>query len=408
MPQRAVVMSDRLAVDGGQPVRTAPFPAWPIFDEREERLVLEVLRSGKWGILTGDKVATFEERFAAFQGARHGVCIPNGTLGLQMALHALGVGPGDEVITTPYTFIATASAALALGARPVFVDIDPDSYNLDPARIEPAITPRTKAIVPVHLAGRPADLDAILAVARRHDLRVIEDACQAWGAEWRGRRVGAIGDLGVFSFQGSKNITAGEGGIVVTDDPELYARCWSLHNVGRVPDGAWYQHEILGWNLRLPEWEGAILLAQLERLPEHMPIREANARYLTAGLAEVDGIAPRPDDPRVTSDARHLFIMRYDAAAFGGRSRDEFVAALQAEGITPATAGYVPLTRSPAVRRTLETLFGPEGVAALPTCPVAERAAREAVWLTQQTLLGDERDMDSIVDAILKIQRAWN
>ncbi len=400
-------MADRLAVDGGQPVRTAPFPAWPVFDQREERLLLEVLHSGDWGVLSGDKVATFAERFAAFQGARFGVCVPNGTLALELALLALGVGPGDEVITTPYTFIATASSILALGARPVFVDIDPASLNIDPARIEAAITPRTRAIAPVHIGGRPADLDAVCDIAQRRGQRVLEDACQSWGAAWRGRRVGAIGDLGTFSFQASKHVTAGEGGIVVTNDPDLHERCWSLHNVGRTRTGAWYHHELLGRNLRMTEWQGAVLLAQLERLPEHIPVREANARYLAAALAEVDGVAPLPDDPRVTCHARHLFVFRYDAAAFGGRSRDAFVAALHAEGITPFGAGYVPLTRSPAIRHGLAALFGPDSLAELPACPVAERAAVEAIWLFQNALLGDRYDLDSIVEAMRKIQRAW-
>ena len=398
-------MTHQLALYGGQPVRTRPFPAWPVFDEREEHASLEVLRSGNWGVLTGDKVKAFEKRFAEFQGACFGTCVPNGTLALELALQAIDIGPGDEVITTPYTFIATASTVLTVGARPVFVDIDPQSFNIDPAQIEAAITERTKAIVPVHLAGQPADLDGILKIARRHNLRVLEDACQAWGAEWRGRRVGAIGDLGAFSFQASKNITAGEGGIVVTNDPKLHELCWSLHNVGRTPTGAWYQHEILGWNLRMTEWQGAIQLAQLERLPEHMPIREANARYLAEALAEVGGLTPLPDDPRVTQHARHLFIMRYDAAAFGGHSRDEFIAALRSEWIEPCSSGYVALHRSPAIRRALAARFGPD--VELPSCPVAERAAEEAVWIFQYALLGDRSDMDSIVEAARKIQRAW-
>lgn len=393
-------MNRSLALNGGTPVRTRPFPRWPIFDEREERALLAVLHSGAWGSLTGDRVATFEQNFAAFQEARFGVCVPNGTLALELALRGLGIGLGDEVITTPYTFVATASAALYVGARPVFVDIEPDSLTLDPQRIADTITPRTKAIIPVHIAGRPADMDAILAIAHDHGLRVLEDACQAWGAAWQGRRVGALGDLGAFSFQASKNITAGEGGIVVTNDPALAELCWSLHNVGRVRGGGWYQHEVLGANLRMSEWEGAILGVQLERLPEHMPIREANARYLAAALAAIPGITPLPDDPRVTHHARHLFIFRYQAAAFGGHSRDEFAAALRAEGIAPCSLGYVPLYRQPAIQRAL-------GTTALPDCPVTEAAAHEIVWLPQNLLLGAQSDMDDIVEAAAKIQRAW-
>ena len=409
-------MSIRLAIDGGIPIRTAPFPAWPIYDEREERNLLEVLRSGQWGI-GGSKVAQFEQRFAEYQGAAFGVCVPNGTLALQMALAALGIGPGDEVITTPYTFIATASAAIQQGAVPVFVDIDLDTYNLDPARLAAAITPRTKALVPVHLAGRPADMDAIMDVARRHGLRVLEDACQAWGAEWRGRRVGAIGDLGAFSFQSSKNIAAGEGGMVITDDEALAELCWSLHNVGRVRQGAWYEHAIIGGNLRMSEWQAAVLLAQLERLPDHATRRATNTRYLAEALSEVTGVTPLPFDDRITAHAHHLFICRYDPTAFGGRSRDEFVAALRAEGIETASAGYLlPLNRNAAIRRSVAANARPAGGArplaadGLPepaACPNADWATQHTLWLAQNTLLGDEADMESIVAAVRKIQQAW-
>jgi dTDP-4-amino-4,6-dideoxygalactose transaminase len=389
---------------------------WPIYDEREERNLLEVLRSRQWGI-GGAKVVQFEERFAAFQGARFGVCVPNGTLALQMALNALDIGPGDEVITTPYTFIATASAAIQQGATPVFVDIDLDTYDIDPAAIEAAISPRTRAIVPVHLAGRPVDMEAVMAIARRHHLRVLEDACQAWGAEWRGRKVGAIGDLGAFSFQSSKNVSAGEGGIVITNDEALGERCWSLHNVGRVRRGAWYQHEMIGGNLRMSEWQAAVLLAQLERLPEHTARRDANARYLSEALSEVAGVTPLPFDARITQHAHHLFICRYAPEAFGGRSRDDFVAALRAEGIETASIGYtVPLHRNNAIRRSVASLArfgerdwpaGEDGLPLLPSCPHAEWATQHTFWLAQNTLLGDPADMDSIVAAARKIQQAW-
>ena len=396
-----------LAVEGGAPVRTDPFPAWPVFDDREERLLLEVLHSGKWGELAGDKVTTFAQRFAEYQGAKYGVCVPNGTMAIQIGLKALGVGPGDEVITTPYTFVATASAALLLGAKPVFVDVRADTCNLDPDRIEAAITPRTKVIVPVHIGGQPADLDGVLDVARRHGLRVLEDACQAWGAEWKSQRVGALGDLGCFSFQAGKNINAGEGGIVVTNDPQLAELCWSLHNVGRIRGGEWYQHEILGWNFRMTEWQGAVLLAQLDRLPEHEVIRERSARYLDQALAQVAGVSPISVDARVTRHGRHLYPVRYDRNQFGGKSRDEFLAAYKAEGIDCVSAGYVPLTSSPAIHKSIAEMFGSESLAQLDTCPVAEEVSRDVFWLNQMALLSDQQGLDDIVGAIVKIQKAW-
>lgn len=399
--------TDTLAVDGGMPVRTEPFPSWPVFDKREERLLLEVLHSGKWGELAGDKVTTFAQRFAEYQGAKYGVCVPNGTMAIQLGLKALGVGPGDEVITTPYTFVATASAALLLGAKPVFVDVRADTCNLDPERIEAAITPRTKVIVPVHIGGQPADIDGVLEVAKRHGLRVLEDACQAWGAEWKSQRVGALGDLGCFSFQAGKNINAGEGGIVVTNDPELAELCWSLHNVGRVRGGEWYQHEILGWNFRMTEWQGAVLLAQLDRLPEQEVIRERAAQQLDEALSGIAGVEPITVDARVTKHGRHLYPIRYDRAHFGGKSRDEFLAAYKAEGIDCVSAGYVPLTSSPAIQNSIAEMFGSEHLAQLDTCPIAEEVSRDVFWLTQMALLSDQQGLDDIVNAIVKIKTAW-
>ena len=406
----------RLAVDGGEPVRRKAFPRWPVYDEREERQLMEVLHSGEWGALKGSKTAEFQARFAAYQGARFGICVPNGTLALEVALSAVGVGPGDEVVTTPYTFVATANSAISVGAVPVFADIDLDSYNIDPAEVEKAITPRTKAIMPVHMGGRPADLDALREIAARRGVRLVEDACQAWGSEWQGRRVGAIGEIGAFSFQSSKNITAGEGGIIVTNDETLAEAAWSLHNVGRVRGGLWYYHEIVGRNLRITEWQSAVLLAQLERLDEQTERREANAAYLSECLSQIPGLRPLGHDPRVTRQSRHVTIVRYDASAFGGRPRDEFLAALVAEGIEPVAPGYVPLNRVPAIRRALAASgeadargFGRavDGLPELPACPRAEWASGNTIWLFQYALLGDRSDMDDIAEACAKIQHAW-
>jgi dTDP-4-amino-4,6-dideoxygalactose transaminase len=217
-----------------------------------------------------------------------------------------------------------------------------------------------------------------------------------------------MGDLGAFSFQASKNITAGEGGMAITNDPELYERCWSLHNVGRSRGGAWYQHDLLGWNFRMTEWAAAILLVQLERLPAQTKTREENARYLAEALSEVPGLSPLPEDPRGTQNSRHFFILRYDPAAFGGHSRDDFVAALRAEGITPCSPGYQPsLIESPALQRTMTAMFGPDSAPQLSDYPVTKRAVYEAVWLFQTTLVGGRSDIDSIVEAAQKIQRAW-
>jgi dTDP-4-amino-4,6-dideoxygalactose transaminase len=403
-------MSQKLAIDGGAPVRRAPFPAWPVFDEREEEALIEVVRSGDWGTLTGNKVKDFEQRFAAYQQARHGLCVVNGTAALEIAMRALGIGPGDKVITTPYTFIATVNAILLVGAVPVFVDVDPDTCLIDAGQIETAVTHRTKAIVPVHLAGCPADMDTVVDIASRHGLAVVEDACQAWGSEWQGHRVGALGDLGAFSFQASKNITAGEGGIIVSNDDGLAERCWSLLNVGRTREGAWYEHVRIGHNYRMTEWQGAVLLVQLERLDEQRARRDASAQYLRDRLAAIAGVTPLKIDARVTRHSWHLFIFRYDADSFGGLPRDRFLEILRAEGI-PCMPGYIPLHRNRAVLDGIADNLRLTGNQApdsrdSPNCPAAERIAlHEAVWIPQNVLLGDREDMDSIVVAIAKIKR---
>ena len=399
-----------LAVNGGTPVRTEPFPRWPMWDDKEKQGLLDVLESGQWGAYgqESSRVLRFEREFARAHQAKHGYCVTTGTSALETALRAIEIDYGDEVIVPPYTFIATASACLMVGAMPVFVDIDPETYALDPVKVEEAITPRTRAIIPVHIGGCPADMDGMLAVARRHGLRVIEDACQSHAASWDGKRVGSMGDLGCFSFQASKNINGGEGGIVTTNDDELGARCWSIRNCGRVPEGIWYQHERLGDNYRMTEWQGAILLAQLGRLEEWARRREENGRYLAQELAKVGGLAPQKRDARVTQHAFHLFISRYDPAAFGGVSRDRFLQALSAEGI-PCARGYVPLYEMNAIQfevtRLKRWVTRAEAAFEKPNCPVTEKAcAEEGVWFFQTMMMGERADMDDIVAAVAKVK----
>jgi len=350
-------------------------------------------------------VHAFEEEFARFQDAQYGICNVNGTASLEIALRAAGIAAGDEVIVPPYTFIATASSVLMVNAVPIFADIEPDTYNLDPKAAEAAITPRTRAIIVVHVGGCPVDLDAFTELARKHNLTLIEDCAHAHAASWRGRKVGAIGDMGTFSFQSSKNINAGEGGIILTNDKQLHERCWSIVNVGRIPDGAWYEHHVLGSNYRLTEFQGALLRAQLTRLPEQAARRMENARFLNAELGRIPGIRPMRLDERVTGHGYHLYLFRYNAAEFGGMPREEFIRTLSAEGI-PCSPGYVPLYRTDLFR-TQGTVAGAQVDYTKVVCPVAERACtEEAVWFTQNMLLGTREEMQEIVDAIAKIQAA--
>ncbi|PKO21335.1 MAG: aminotransferase DegT [Chloroflexi bacterium HGW-Chloroflexi-1] len=402
-------MTSALAIAGGPKVREKPFPAWPIYGTEEEEALLEVVRSGKWGRLAGDRVRTFEEAFAAYQDARHGIAVTNGTVALRLALLAAGVEEGDEVIVPPYTFLATASAVVEVNGTPVFVDIEPDTCNIDPAKIEAALTPRTRAIIPVHFAGQAADLERITAIARRHNLVVIEDAAHAHGATYRGRKVGAIGDMGCFSFQSSKNLTAGEGGVILTNAEHYERLCRSLHNCGRLPEGIWYEHHLIGGNYRMTEFQGAVLLAQLARLEEQTRTRDANGRYLNARLAEVPGIRSLARGRDVTRHSYHLYIVRYDPAAFSGAPRARFLAALSAEGI-PCSGGYpVGLYAQPLFANRN---FGPFGGArrARPDLrydradfPVCEQTCAEACWLSQSLLLGTREDMDDIVRAVWKV-----
>ena len=359
-----------------------------------------MLRSGQWWAVGGRKVPEFESAFAAFQDAKYGVAVTNGTAALEVCLRALGIGPGDEVIVPPYTFIATASSVLAAGATPVFVDIEPRALNIDPALIESVVTPRAKAVIAVHIAGCPADMDGVMEVANRRNLYVIEDAAQAHAAEWKGRKVGAIGHYGTFSFQASKNLNAGEGGIILTNDEKLADAAWSVHNVGRTRGGRWYEHPILGGNFRMTEWQAAILLCQLNRLPEQARRRSENAAYLTSLLNQIPGIRTLSHDARITQHAYHLYIFRYDSAAFAGRSREEFISALNAEGI-PASAGYVPLNKEKVFERFPAVDFANLHL------PVCDEVTRDAVWLPQYALLGDSADMDSIAASVKNIQSRW-
>jgi dTDP-4-amino-4,6-dideoxygalactose transaminase len=402
-------MTNRLAINGGPKIREASFQVWPIYDESEEQALIRVLRSGSWGRIDGDRVAAFEAAFATYQDARYGVACNSGTAALRLALLAAGIEEGDEVIVPPYTFVATASAVVEANAVPVFADIEPHTFNIDPAAIERAVTPRTRAIIPVHFAGQAADMARILEIAGRHGLIVIEDAAHGHGATWKHRKLGSIGAMGCFSFQSSKNLTAGEGGIILTGSAELERLLRAFHTCGRYPERLWYEHHLIGGNYRMTEFQGALLLAQLARLEEQTRVRDENGKHLNARLSQIPGIRPLTRGHGETRHSYHLYIFRYDAEAFAGAPRDRFLTALQAEGI-PCSAGYA--TGLYAQPLFTDRNFGPfDGArrdasgprvdpAGFPTC---ERACAEACWLFQPMLLGTRRDIDDIVRAVEKI-----
>ena len=390
-----------LAIHGGDPVRTTAIGQWPEFGREEEESVLAALRSGIWGSIDGTFVKRLEVEFAKLQAARHGVATVNATMGLAVAMKSIGLGPGDEVIVPPYTFIATASAALMIGAIPVFADVDPETLLIDPDKIEAAMTPRTKAVVPVHHGGSPVDMDGVMAVARRHGLRVVEDAAQAHGAAWRGVPVGAIGDVGVFSFQSSKPLTAGEGGMMVTNDPEIDELLWSYRNVGRRRGGEWYEHVRLGWNLRMTELQAALLLAQMQRMPDQQARRTEAAAYLTERMEAIPGVVALKVPEGVTAHSWYTYHWRWLGARSGGLPKMEFARALRAEGI-PCLHGYVPINRNEAVRAEIKRLGGPEPVA----CPAAEKAdAEEILAFSMPILMASHADIDDVVRAVDKVAR---
>ncbi len=398
-----------LALLGGGKAKRKPFPDWPMYDEKERRALSEVLESRVWWRTPGTKTLEFERAFAAFHGARFGVAVTNGTAALEVVMAALNVGPGDEVIVPDFTFIATASAALFAGALPVMVDVLPDTYCIDPDLVEAAITPRTKAIIAVHMGGHPADLDRLSKIARDRGIALVEDSSHAHGSEWRGRRIGTYGIAATFSFQSSKLMTAGEGGIIITNDDALERLARSVHDCGRMPGEWFYSHFIYGSNYRLSEWQGAILSVQLTRLDEQTAHRHKNARLLDRLLAEIEGITPQRLAPPCTRNGQYAYIFHVDRKAFGSISRETFIAAMNAEGI-PNQASYPPLHdldvfKTGEYRKKLTGRQAEESHPFLEAdFPQTHRAAWETVWIPQTALLGDDEDMHEIDTALKKIQ----
>jgi len=399
--------SSNLALLGGTPVRKQPFTAWPIFGKPEEQRLLRTLRSGKWGKLHGPEVAEFEQRFATMHGCKYGIGVVNGTVSLRLALIAAGIQAEDEVIIPPYTFFSTASAVIEANAVPVFADIDRDTFNLDPQAVEAAITPRTRAIMPVHFAGQPADMRSIMAIAKKRKLVVIEDAAHAHGALYRKQPAGSLGHMASFSFQSSKNLTSGEGGLITTNDKALAESCRSLHNCGRIPTGVWYEHHVISGNYRLGEFQGAILNAQLDRLEAQTITRDRNGQALAARLKQLPGIYPQKRPADCTRHSYHLFMLRLDPQEFGV-PRAAVIKALQAEGI-PCSAGYgFSLYAQPMFRNKAFGPFLPKAKAKLRydkvRCPNSDLLCQEqCLWLEQGLFLGSRQDIDDIARAFEKI-----
>lgn len=392
---------NKLALLGGTPIRTQQFPQWPVHDKREEELLLDALRTGKWWRYAGDKVAQFEKFFAQRHDAKFALAVTNGTAALEASMCAIDLQPGDEVLVPSYTFVATATAVILHGGIPRFVDVEPETLNIDLKHAEQCVTSKTKAIIPVHFGGLSCDMDAMMAFAERHNLYVVEDAAQAHGARWNGKGVGSYGHISGFSFQASKNVTAGEGGLILTDDEQLLSRAYSRHTFGRRPGQPWYTHYVVSTNLRMTEWQGAILLAQLERMDELNKLRTRNALMLNEAIAAIPGLSPiRSLDPRASERAYHLYIFRVHPEE-AGISRDRFIEALEAEGI-PCETGYpFPLYEQPL----FQNVPGPDDQPPYPELilPQVTQLCNEVVWIRQNMLLGTEEDTKDIIRGIEKV-----
>ncbi|MCE6992491.1 DegT/DnrJ/EryC1/StrS aminotransferase family protein [Dyadobacter sp. CY323] len=414
-----ITMAQKPAILGGKPAwDSVKWPKWPVWNpETDEKQLLEVIRSGVWS--RAGVVTQFEKEWAAAVGAKRCLSVVNGTNALVVALNQLNVRGGDEVIVPPYTFISTVSSILSNGAMPVFVDVDPATFQMDPSKIEAKITPRTKAIMVVHILGLPSDMDAIMAIAKKHKLLVVEDACQAHLAEVNKQKVGTIGDAGCFSFQNSKNLPIGEGGAIVSDNDQFMDRCFSYSNLGTpygtaagvVGAGSIMQNT----KVRFTEYQAAIGIAQLKRLDAETTTRNVNAEFLKSQIKDIPGILPYKMYKNVTRGAFHLFAFRYEKSAFKDLPRAGFLKAMRAEGV-PCSSGYIPLNTQPFLKDTFESInyrkMYPKEMLDINIyneknkCPLNDKlCAEEAVWFTQNMLLGTKDDMASIAGAIEKVHK---
>lgn len=402
----------KLAINGG-PAEAKDLreeiPEWPIFDKEDKKALIEVLESRRWcRIFPNSKSEMFEKAFAEYHDAKYGIAVANGTVAIELALKTVGVGFGDEVIVPAVTFIATASAVTEVGAVPIFADIDPETAAIKPNSLKDLITDRTKAVIAVHYGGYPVNFDEVLPIVEDNDISLVEDCAHAHGSEWKGRKVGAIGDMGCFSFQESKSLTAGEGGIVLTDNDKLAEKARLIHNIGRVIGRPGYEHHILSSNYRMTEFQAALLLSQLRRLPRQVEIKHDNGEYLAAELRKIGGVEPLKRDSRITKRGYYFFVIRYHPEEFDGLPKDRFLQALNAEGV-PIWKGYgMPLYRQPAFRK--EKLKGiiPESSLAQNYgdlfLPGAERFTAEEMTLPHQVLLAGKEGLDMIVRSIDKIK----
>ncbi|WP_375583039.1 DegT/DnrJ/EryC1/StrS family aminotransferase [Cyclobacterium xiamenense] len=400
------------ALLGGPKAHPDQFPGWPVAGRSDEQGLVDVLRSKKWGRLSGNSVATFENKFKELTGAKHCLGVSSGTNALYTSLGVLDIGPGDEVIIPVYTFIATYNVVVLNYALPRFVDTDLESFQIDATKIEQAISRNTRLIMPVHIGGSPADMDTVMEIAGRHDIPVIEDACQAHLAEWKGQKVGTIGMAGAFSFQSSKNLNSGEGGAVLSNDDAFARNAFNFQNQSRGTDSdSSTYRSTRGSNLRMTEFQGNLLTTQMDVLSSQASTRSLNATYLTELLHEIPGIYPAKLYPGVTQSAYHLYMFRYDKREFADMPRSRFLQALAAEGV-PCSGGYRSMNKEDYVQRLAKNrhylkLYGEKAMqewVETSSCPQNDLLCEQAIWFTQSMLLGTKNDMEQIAEALVKIR----
>lgn len=413
-PNLVLGANDKPAILGGTPLAKTSWPSWPVIGSGEREGVAKVLDSGDWYRYAGGKGAVddFEAAWARTLGVAHCQATSSGTTSLVTAFAALEIGPGDEVLVPPYTFIATVNAVMLHHALPVFIDSDATTAQIDPSKIADRVNGDTRCVVPVHLGGGCCDMDQLLQIAKDKKLAVVEDSCQTHTGEWKGKRLGTLGDAGCYSFQNSKNITSGEGGAMVTPRSDIYARANAYQNQGggKVPSDGKFTAG--GGNFRLTNFQGVILSEQLKRLDEQSHIREKNAAYLSKLLLEVGGVAAKKIVPGNTRHGYHLYVFEYDPQQFAGMKRATFLKALSAEGV-PASGGYTALNKAPWVEKMLASrhyrkIYGDARLKKWReenVLPANDQMIETAVWLTQNVLLADRTEMDRIAEAIKRIKQ---
>jgi len=402
----------KLAINGGEPVVGKKFKwfEWPVFDSSDEKILKEVLQGRRWcRIYKGSWTEKFEKEWAGFHDAKYCIAVSNGTVSLELIMKTLGIKPGDEVIVPAITFIATVSAVSELQAIPVFADVEKDTCQIDASSIEEKITEKTKAIIGVHYGGYPFNIDKVKEICKKYNLYLIEDAAHAHGTEWKGKKVGSFGNFGSFSFQESKSLTSGEGGAVITNDEDLYQQARLIHNIGRVLGEPDYLHYILSSNYRLSEFQSALLLSQLNRLPDQIIIKEKNGEFLKEELEKL-GLLPLKKDERITQRGYYFMVLRYQKEEFSGLERDKFLQALRAEGI-PVGKGYgIPLYKNPCFKKEfLSKVYQKDILEILPNyenlyLPNSEKICEEQITIPHYILLSSKEKLSLIVEAVKKIK----